>query len=478
MDILLTHGYFMREDPHELTVMTPYPPLGILSISAYLKAAGYHVGVFDSTFRTFSEYADLLERERPPVVGIYVNLLTRSRAVGMSRAAKDRGAIVILGGPEPANYPEEYLRRGADVIVFGEGEAALAELLPALAKNGPHALEHIQGIAYCNDEGRVVRTGARPMIDDLDSLPDPDREAIDINRYLHAWRMHHGAGSLSLICARGCPYHCTWCSHAVYGHTHRRRSPRRVAQEVESIASRYQPDRLWYADDVFTMHHPWLREYAGELKRRALRIPFECISRADRLTEEIADLLADMGCHRLWLGSESGSQRILDAMRRGVTVEQVQSMTRALKRRGIQVGMFIMLGFEGEGDSDLEATVGLLKQANPDVFLTTVAYPIRGTEYYDMISDRITSRGDWQKRTDRDFAVSGRHSRRYYSFATRWIVNSVALRRKGDSGPRVLRLAKAAANTLLGRAGMWLTRGETEGSPPNIRSGVRKSVQS
>ncbi len=478
MDILLTHGYFMHEDPHELKVMKPYPPLGIISISAYLKTAGYQVGVFDSTFQTVSEYADLLDRDHPPVVGIYANLLTRSRVVGMSRAAKDRGAIVILGGPEPANYPEEYLHRGADVIVFGEGEAALAELLPALAKHGPHALEHIPGIAYRNEDGRVVRTPSRPMIEDLDSLPDPDREAIDINRYLHTWRVHHGAGSLSLICARGCPYHCTWCSHAVYGHTHRRRSPRRVAQEVESIASRYQPDQLWYADDVFTMHHAWLREYSGELKRRALRIPFECISRADRLNGEVADLLAEMGCHRLWLGSESGSQRILDAMRRGLTVEQVRSMTGALKRRGIQVGMFIMLGYEGESDQDLEATVKLIKQSSPDVFLTTVAYPIRGTEYYDKVADRVMSQGDWQTRTDRDFQVSGGHSRRYYFFATRWMVNSVALQRKKDSGLGVLRLAKAAANTMLGRAGMWLTQDETEGSAHGSRSRARKSVRS
>ncbi len=478
MDMLLTHGYFLHEDPHELKVMKPYPPLGILSISAHLKSLGYHIGVFDSTFRTFGEYADLLDRDRPPVVGIYANLLTRSRVVDMSRAAKNRGAIVILGGPEPAEYPEEYLARGADVIVFGEGEAALAELLPALAKHGPHALELVQGIAYRDGDGRMVRTSSRPMIPDLDALPDPDREAIEIDRYMDTWRMHHGAGSLSLICARGCPYHCTWCSHAVYGHTHRRRSPRRVVREVESIASRFRPDRLWYADDVFTMHHGWLREYAGELKRRGLHLPFECISRADRLNEDIAGLLAEMGCYRLWLGSESGSQRILDAMRRGVTVGQVQASARALKRRGIQVGMFIMLGYERETELDLEATVELLRQCEPDTFLTTVAYPIRGTEYYKEIADRVLQSGGWQLQTDRDLQVSGRHSRRYYSFATRWMVNSVALQRRRNSGIGVLGRAKAAANTVLGRAGMWLTRGETAGLERSSLSYTRQRVQS
>lgn len=478
MDILLTHGYFMHEDRHELKVMKPYPPLGIISISSYLKTAGYEVGIFDSTFGTFADYVELLDRKRPPVVGIYANLLTRSRVVDMSRAAKDRGAIVILGGPEPADYPEEYLSRGADVVVFGEGEAALAELLPALAKHGPYALESISGIAYRKEDGGILRTPARPMIENLDSLPDPDREAIDINRYLHTWRLRHGAGSLSLICARGCPYHCTWCSHAVYGHTHRRRSPRRVVQEVESIALRYRPDQLWYADDVFTMHHGWLREYAGELKRRGLHIPFECISRADRLNEDLAALLAEMGCFRLWLGSESGSQRLLDAMRRGVKVDQVQSAAGALKRRGIQTGMFIMLGYEGETEQDLEATVRLLDQSDPDTFLTTVAYPIRGTEYYEKVADRIISGSDWQTRTDRDFRVSGRHSRRYYAFATRWMVNSVELRRRKKPGTELLRRAKAAANAVLGRAGMWLTRNEKEGYARSNRSGARKAVRS
>ena len=409
-------------------------------------------------------------------MGIYANLLTRSNVIRMGRAAKDCGAIVILGGPEPAEYPEEYLNRGADVIVFGEGEKALAELMPALAKRGRHALGNILGIAYRNEEGRIVRTPSRPMIEDLDRLPDPDREAIDIDRYLQAWRVRHGTGSLSLICARGCPYHCTWCSHAVYGQTHRRRSPQRVAQEVESIASRYQPDQLWYADDVFTMHHAWLREYAGELRRRALHVPFECISRADRLNEEMAGLLAEMGCYRIWLGAESGSQRILDVMRRGVTVEQVQSATATLKRRGIQVGMFIMLGYEGEQDQDLEATVRLLKQSDPDMFLTAVAYPIRGTEYYDKVAGSIISPGDWQTRTDRDLQVSNRHSLRYYSFATRWMVNCVALQRGKNSRTGALRRAKAAANTMLGRAGMWLTRGETEGSVRRRRPGAQKRV--
>ncbi len=462
MDVLLTHGYFLYEDPHELKVMKPYPPLGILYLSAYLKRAGYDVGVHDATFSSLAEFAARVERERPPVVGIYTNLMTKFNVLKMIAACKRLGATVVLGGPEPANYVEEYLDRGADVIVIGEGEATLADLLPRLAGDGPHKLDGLPGVAYRRDDGGIVRNPPRAYLADLDALPDPDREAIDVDRYVETWRKHHGLGSVSLICARGCPYHCEWCSHAVYGHTHRRRSPGRVADEVEHLLARYKPDQLWYADDVFTIKHSWFFEYAGELKRRGIRLPFECISRADRLNDEVIDRLVEMGCYRLWIGSESGSQRVLDAMRREVRVEQVQAMTRALRRRGIQTGMFIMLGYEGEEIADLEATVDHLKQSAPDVFLTTVAYPIKGTPYYDEVADRVLARAEWDQRTDRQLTVRGRHSARFYSHATRWMVNAVALRRERSDGHSLGRMARAAANVMLGRIGMMVTAAERE----------------
>lgn len=462
MDILLTHGYCLYEDPHELKVMKPYPPLGLLYNAAYLKRAGFDVRVFDTTFSRLAEFEAYLQRERPSVVGVYTNLMTKFNVLKLIAVCRQIGATVILGGPEPANYVAEYLEHGADVIVVGEGEATLAELLPRLAKDGPHRLAGVAGAFYRAEDGSIGRNAPRAYLPDLDALPDPDREAIDLDRYVETWRTHHGVGSVSLICARGCPYHCEWCSHAVYGNTHRRRSPQRVAAEVEYLLARYKPDQLWYADDVFTIKHSWLFEYADELKRRRLRLPFECISRADRLTEQVIDRLAEMGCYRLWIGSESGSQNVLDLMRREVSVAQVQAMTHALKRRGIQTGMFIMLGYEGEEEHDLAATVEHLKQAAPDVFLTTVAYPIKGTPYYGKVADRVLARTDWAQRSDRDLSVRGRHSPRYYSFATRWMVNAVALHRERTGERRVTRLIKTAANTAIGRVGMAVTRHERD----------------
>lgn len=463
MDILLAHGYFLHDDPHERKIMKPYPPLGILYLSAYLKSRGFSVGVFDSTFKTKADFAALMQQERPPVVGLYTNLMTKFNVLEMMRVCKQVGATVVLGGPEPPHYADEYLARGADVIAIGEGELTLAELLPRLAQAGAHDLDDMRGIVFRRDDGTVVRCPPRSHIANLDALPNPDRAAIDMQQYIQTWRAHHGMGSASLICARGCPYHCTWCSHTVYGETHRRRSPENVAAEVELLREQYQPDMLWYADDVFTIHTRWFFRYADELKRRGIKIPFECISRADRMSEGVIEKLAEMGCFRVWIGSESGSQRVLDAMRRDVTVEEVQRATHLAKQHGIEVGMFIMLGFEGEEMQDLEATVTHLKKANPDVFLTTVAYPIKGTPYYAQVAERVRAPGAWVQWSDRNLSVKGRKSRKFYSYATRWMVGSVALHRQlnGD-GFNPVKVAKAAANVAVGSVGMRVTRGQVE----------------
>lgn len=435
-DILLTHGYFLCEDEKEQQIMKPYAPLGLLYISAYLRRAGYDVEIYDSTWGSKPELYQRLARETGGVLGIYTNLITRGNVVAIIGQAKLHGWTVVVGGPESANYPEQYLDHGADVVVTGEGEETLAELLPLLANRGPHRLHGVAGATFRDDAGQTVVNEARAQIADLDSLPWPDRERIDLPRYVDAWRSHHGAGSVNLITARGCPYKCKWCSHAVFGYSYRRRNFIDCADELQHINEVYRPDQVWYSDDVFTINHRWLHNYAGELKRRGLRLPFETISRADRMMkEEVLETLAEMGCYRIWIGAESGSQRILDAMQRGVKVEQVEWATKAAQRHGIQVGMFLMWGYDGEELEDIEATIEQLKRWNPDLFLTTVAYPIKNTPYFQTVADRAVMSKEWSTGTDRDFAIRGRHSRRYYQHADRWLRNEVAAFRLESNDP-------------------------------------------
>jgi anaerobic magnesium-protoporphyrin IX monomethyl ester cyclase len=453
-DVLLTHGYFLYEDEKELQIMKPYPTLGLLYISAYLRRAGFDVEMFDTTFAVREQLFARLAVTPGGVVGIYTNLMTRAAVLDIVAAARAHGWTVVLGGPESANYPAEYLDRGADVVVVGEGEATMAELLPALAERGPHRLHGVAGTVFRDEGGQVVTNPERAQIPDLNTVPWPDREQIDIARYVEVWRRHHGMGSVNLITARGCPYRCRWCSHAVFGYTHRRRSPHDCADEVAHIVETYKPEQLWYSDDVFTIHHRWLFEFAEQLKRRGLKRPFETISRADRLLkDEVLATLAEMGCYRVWIGSESGSQRILDAMERGVTVEQVQWATHAAKRHGIEVGMFLMWGYDGETVADIEATVEHVKKANPDIFFTTVTYPIKNTTYYRQVADRVVLDRDWATATDRDLKLDGQRSRAYYGHADQWLRNAVAASRLQAADPVAaaenLRLAQEARAALL-----------------------------
>ncbi len=392
-ELLLAHGYFLFEDPKERQIMKPYAPLGILYLCSHLRSKGFDVDVFDTTFSSREELFRVLRSEPPSVLGIYANLMTRGNVIEVLQVAREAGWRTVVGGPEPGAYTLEYLQEGADFVVAGEGEMTMEALLLAL-RSGTRDFTKIAGLSFLQD-GHLYQGAPREQIANLDLQPWPAREAIDIQRYVDTWRTHHGTGSVNFITARGCPYRCNWCSHQVYGQSHRRRDPVLVVDEVEWLLGKYSPDIIWVSDDVFTINHAWLRTYAAEMKRRGLRVPFECISRADRLNGEMFDLLAELGCFRIWIGSESGSQRILDSMDRGVKIDQVQSAVHMCRERGIQSGMFLMWGYEGEELEDIEATIQHVSHSRPDIFFTTVSYPIKGTPYYKKISDKLVQLGPW-----------------------------------------------------------------------------------
>jgi radical SAM superfamily enzyme YgiQ (UPF0313 family) len=443
--------------------MKPYPPLGLLYLSAYLKRKNFAVEIFDNTFAEKKQFVNLLAAQQPKIVGIYSNLMTKFNVLEMIRQAKAQNCAVIVGGPDPPYYAEQYLGFGADVVVIGEGEQALEELIPIFTAGKFEQLKNVAGIAFKNEFGQIQRTPARELMPNLGALPFPDRAAIDLQKYVDTWRQHHGLGAVSLITSRGCPYSCTWCSHSVYGKTLRKRSPGLVVDEVEAIRENYHPDMLWYADDVFNINHRWLFDYAAELKRREIKIPFECICRADRMNEDIVAALRDMGCFRVWIGSESGSQRLLDQMKRGVKAEQVQAMTRLAKRNGIETGMFLMWGFEDENRDDIALTVEHVKRANPDLVLTTVSYPIKGTEYFNRMAaqNAVVNYLPWEKSNDRHYKIRHRHSRRYYDFVNRWMHGELKLSRLPKNGNRMNRI-RAKINSRIGRLGMALTAHQKE----------------
>jgi len=461
-DLLLTHGYFLFEDAKELQIMKPYAPLGLLYLCSHLRGQGFNVEVFDTTFSTRDHLFNHLRTETPSVLGIYANLMTRQNVVAVLRAARQAGWRTVVGGPDPGAYVPEYLDAGADFVVLGEGELTMQQLLESLKSRSTNSYAQIPGLAYRDSDGNIRHTAPRAQISDLDAQPWPARDAIDIDRYVRTWRDAHGQGSVSFITARGCPYRCRWCSHQVFGLSHRRRNPSLVADEVEWLLGRYNPDMVWIADDVFTIHHGWVRAYAGEMKRRGLRIPFECISRADRLNPEMTDLLAELGCFRIWIGSESGSQRILDAMERGVRVEQVQAAVELSRSRGLQTGMFLMWGYEGEDLSDIEKTIEHVKRTQPDIFFTTIAYPIKGTPYYEKVRDRIVEPASWESSSDREYMIRGRHSRQFYQYADRLLRSEVALAKLNGKQKRPTVISELRQQIEDARTGLWSTYTEVE----------------
>jgi len=462
MKVLLTHGYFLNEDPTEQRIMKPYAPLGILYISAYLKEHGIDNKIFDTTFSSKNEFKKYLVDEKPDYIAIYVNLMTKINVLDIIKYIKSTDSIksakIILGGPEVRYNATDLLELGADFVVIGEGEETTLELINRLEMKNAKDFKNINGIGFKDEKGKIVFNAERSLISDIDTLPFPNRSGIDISKYQEAWKKHHNLDAISVSTMRGCPYTCRWCSRAVYGLTYRRRSPEKVVEELQKIKDEYNPDTIWFVDDVFTISHKWLSGFNEELKRNNLKIKYECITRADRMNEDVIKTMKETGCFRVWIGAESGSQRIIDAMDRRVKVEQVREMIQLAKKHDIETGTFIMLGYPGETEKDIEQTITHLKKSNPDHFTITVAYPIKGTEFYEEIASSQLNAFDWEKHSDRDRDFIRTYSKKYYDFAVRRVVNEVRYHQKRNNGFVNTETAVLKLKSIAAKSGMLLVR--------------------
>ena len=455
LSILLTHGYFLEEDPKEKQIMKPYVPLGILYISSYLEENGFENEVFDSTFSSFEKLKQRLFQYKPDIVGIYVNLMTKLNVLKVIRLIREEKSLsatqIILGGPEVTHHAENFLKHGADVIVIGEGEKTTFELIEFYSGKR-NSLKEIPGIAFLDEKNEFTKTASREKIRNTDDLPFPNRKKVNLQLYFDAWKQRHGTSAISVNTMRGCPYTCKWCSRAVYGLSYRRRSPQNVADEIESLQSQYAFDSIWFVDDVFTISEKWLKEFSDELAQRKIFIRFECITRADRMNEEVVRLLRDAGCFRVWIGAESGSQKVIDAMDRRVDVKQVREMISLAKRHGIEAGTFIMLGYPEEEDEDVRETLHHLKTSDPDYFTITIAYPIKGTPMYEEVEPAFLQSLPWEDSTDRQIDFKRTYSRKYYDYAVRWISNEMALlKSNGSASRRIQHKIKSIASRSLMR---------------------------
>lgn len=453
--ILLSHGYFLEDDPKEQEIMKPYVPLGILYISAYLESKEVEHKVLDSTFISFQEYKTYLLKEQPKFIGLYTNLMTKISVLRIIDFIKSEPGLneckIVLGGPEIRYNAENYLRHGADVLVVGEGEETFFELCDAFLKTEKLS-SSVYGTAFLRGN-ELVFTPERALIKDINTLPMPARKSIDLSLYGNAWKERHGYSIYSLSTMRGCPYTCKWCSRAVYGGTYRRRSAKLVVDEMEYLQSNYKPDRIWFVDDVFTINHKWLKEFRDEVLARKIRLPYEIITRADRMSEEVIEMLRQTGCFRVWIGAESGSQKIIDAMDRRVDVAVVREMIIETKKAGIEAGTFIMLGYPGENKSDIKETINHLKKAAPTFYTITVAYPITGTPLYNEVDNSLVVENSWASRTDREYDFKRKYSKQFYLHAVNWVYNEVNYAKTDN----LIKKAKFKARSVVAQAKMLLT---------------------
>jgi radical SAM superfamily enzyme YgiQ (UPF0313 family) len=470
--VLLGQSYFLRFDPKLFAAMQPYPPLGTLYAASYIRARGYDVDLFDAMLaESESDWDTALAQTKPRFAVLYEDnfnylskmclLRMREAAFVMVSMARQRGCTVIVAGSDASDHAQAYLDAGADYVLIGEGEETLGELLDHLTgAEGATPLDAILGLAYARD-GKLAINSRRPDLKDLDALPFPAWDLVDIVRYRTIWLRHHGYYSMNVATSRGCPYHCNWCAKPIWGQRYHVRSADNVAAEVAWLKHTFQPDHLWFVDDIFGLIPGWMEEFADLVEQKRARLPFKSLQRVDLILKgKTIESLRRAGARRVWMGAESGSQKILDAMEKGTQVEHVYEAARRLHAAGIEVGFFLQFGYPGETRQDIEATLQMVRDCRPDDIGMSVSYPLPGTRFYTAVQHELGNKQNWQDSEDLAMLYHGPFSTGFYRWLHRvlhrefraqraWDALVPALRRPWTLRPRHLRMAATVGYSTL-----------------------------
>jgi len=388
--LLLVDPYVAREDPMERKFVELYPSLGLLTLGAYLRGQGIDVALTDLTFaRDARPVTSKLREFRPAIVGVHTKTLTHARAIEVAERARAEGTFSIAGGPDAATRPEEYLEAGFDAVVPAEGEAVLVDVARRVARG-----EDVAGVpgTVVRRGGRLVRGAPRPFLRDLDSLPLPAWDLVDMEEYLRSWERSTGERRAAVLTSRGCPFDCSWCSKPTFGRTFRQQSPERVVAELRALRDRYSVNYVRFCDDVFGVSRPWIDRLLTLLHEEGLALKWECLARVDLLKPDLLRRMRAAGLERVYVGVESGSQKMLDLMNRGTRLAQVERTADALRREGIRQFWFLMLGYPGETLDDIEATLRLFRRFSPEEYSVSIAVPVPGTRFYESVKERLSGR--------------------------------------------------------------------------------------
>jgi len=430
LDILFSHSYYYPLDKKQWDNKTPYPPLGTMYAASFMREAGYKVSLFDTNLRNNSlEIQDKIIEQKPDFLVIYddgFNYLTKMCLTTMREAAFDMIAIgkkhdctVIVCSSDSTDHYDKYLDSGADFIIQGEGEVALKELIEHLQNK--NSIDAIQGIVYRNDE-RTIKNPKRAVFKQLDEFPMPAWDLVDINAYKEVWSQKNHEFTLNIATTRGCPYKCNWCAKPIYGNRYNSHSPEYIVNHLAYLKEQFGVTKFWMCDDIFGLKPNWVQEFNKGLKANDLSISYMIQSRVDLLLkEDTIDALAESGLSEVWVGAESGSQKILDAMDKGITTEQIHIATKLLKDKNIRVAFFIQFGYLEETKEDITMTIEMIKELLPDNIGISVSYPLPGTKFYEKVKDDLILKANWTDSDDLAMMFQGTFNSNYYKKLHRYV---------------------------------------------------------
>ena len=407
--VLFTHSYFYRFDPKQWKAKQPFPPLATITAASFIRNFGYEVRLFDTALRESpEEIIQAIEEFKPDYLVIYddgFNYLTkmcltnmRQAAFRIAQIAKKKNLTAIVSSSDATDHYEKYLNNGADYIIIGEAEHTLCELLEAL-NSGLNDLSEINGLAF-KTNNQIVRTNARQIEHNLDVFPMAAWDLVNIDDYKKIWAEGKKEFSLNIATTRGCPFKCNWCAKPIYGNRYNSRSPENVVDEIEFLQRQYGVNYFWFCDDIFGLKPGWVQKFRDDAKSRNLKFRYKIQSRVDLLLkEDTIDALAESGADIVWVGAESGSQKILDSMDKGTTVEEIYSAVKLLKSKNIKVAFFLQFGYLGETKEDIDKTIQMVLDLMPDEIGISVSYPLPGTKFYETVKEQLKEKTNW---TDSD----------------------------------------------------------------------------
>lgn len=368
--------------------ITPFPPLGLANIAAVLEERGYNVNIYDCEV-TRTSYKDLIisiKKNLPKVIGIsaLTAIIHRSLRIGQILKLKFPDIPLVFGGPHVTIFPKETLRdnKFIDFVIFGEGEYSTLEMLEEVENSSPN-FSKIKGLGY-KENGKTIFNEQRPYVKNIDEFPLPARHLLPLNQYKTSkWVVKRPPGT-SAVVSRGCPYRCTFCSKAIWGDTVRERSPEKVIEEILDLKVNYGINDIVFADDTFTINRKRVLKICELIKKNKIEIAWSCLTRVDRVDKELLLRMRKSGCHQIGYGAESGSQKILNIMKKDITLKQARFAFRITKKAGIGTRAFIMLGLPGETRETSRKTLNFLKELDPDYANIYIYSPFPGTELFSI----------------------------------------------------------------------------------------------